>query len=120
MCFWGLSDSICQFAIYITKFTSFFINTSRNYRRVLFVAYLIPNLLAYTINFIDFAYYRFAFTRASIASLESYKSSDKSLSTNLKAKKEKEMKEMNQMANGFEQDYMNRMLNRRLSADRMQ
>ena len=47
------------------------INTFKKYQKVLFWVYFIPNLIAYATNFIDFAYYRFTFARASIASLES-------------------------------------------------
>lgn len=47
------------------------INTFRKYQKILIWVYFIPNLIAYSTNFIDFAYYRFTFARASVASLES-------------------------------------------------
>ncbi|MRH99671.1 sulfatase-like hydrolase/transferase [Kriegella sp. EG-1] len=47
------------------------INTLKNYQKVVFWVYIVTNLIAFATNFIDFAYYRFTFARASMASLES-------------------------------------------------
>ncbi len=78
MCFWGLSfdsTAILYTNLLFILFSTLplFINTTRRYQKVLFYFYFIPNLVAYATNFIDFAYYRFTFTRASMASLESIK-----------------------------------------------
>lgn len=78
MCFWGLSfDSTAvlytNLLFILLSLLPLFVNTSRTYQKILFAAYFIPNLLAYATNFVDFAYYRFTFTRASLASLESIK-----------------------------------------------
>ena len=40
------------------------------YQKVLFYLYFIPNLIAYSTNFIDFIYYRYTFSRSTIASLD--------------------------------------------------
>lgn len=45
-------------------------NSKRNYQKVLFYLYFIPNLIAYATNFIDFIYYRYTFSRSSTASLD--------------------------------------------------
>ncbi|MBM1107306.1 sulfatase-like hydrolase/transferase [Aurantibacter crassamenti] len=47
------------------------INTLPKFQKLLFWVYFFPNLIAFATNFIDFAYYRFTFARASVASLES-------------------------------------------------
>ncbi len=49
----------------------FWINTSPKYQRFLFYLYIIPNLLAFSLNFIDFIYYRFNFGRTTLAIMDS-------------------------------------------------
>ena len=46
------------------------INTKKSYQKVLFYIYFATNLFAYAANFIDFIYYRYTFTRSTIASLD--------------------------------------------------
>lgn len=46
-------------------------NASAGYQKVLKFLYLITNLLAYATNFVDFIYYRFIFSRTTIAVLDS-------------------------------------------------
>ncbi|WP_121965076.1 LTA synthase family protein [Myroides sp. N17-2] len=48
-----------------------FINTKKGYQKVVFYAYIIPNLIAYSTNFIDFIYYRFIYSRTTIAVFDS-------------------------------------------------
>ncbi|MEK6492574.1 LTA synthase family protein [Myroides odoratimimus] len=48
-----------------------FINTKPKYQKVVFYAYFIPNLLAYSTNFVDLIYYRFIQSRTTIAVLDS-------------------------------------------------
>ncbi|MEM5564480.1 LTA synthase family protein [Psychroserpens sp. AS72] len=43
-----------------------FINTKKRYQTVLFYVYFITNLIAYAINFIDFIYYKYTFSRTTI------------------------------------------------------
>jgi phosphoglycerol transferase MdoB-like AlkP superfamily enzyme len=45
-------------------------NSKKNYQKVLFFLYFIPNLIAYSTNFIDFIYYRYTFSRSTRASLD--------------------------------------------------
>ena len=45
----------------------FFINTRRTYQNMLFWLYFSTNLFFYTFNFIDFIYYRYNFSRLTIA-----------------------------------------------------
>lgn len=47
------------------------INTNKNYQKLLFWVYIIPNFVAYATNFIDFIYYKFIFSRTTIAVLDS-------------------------------------------------
>lgn len=51
----------------------FFINTSRAYQRIMFYIYFVFNLLAYALNFVDFIYYRYTFTRTTKAVWDSLK-----------------------------------------------
>ena len=46
------------------------INTKKNYQKGLFYLYFTTNLIAIATNFIDFIYYRFNFSRSTIASTE--------------------------------------------------
>lgn len=56
------------------------INTKKQYQKVLFYLYFIPNLIAYATNFIDFIYYRYTFSRSTRASLDTLENeSNKSL-----------------------------------------
>ena len=48
----------------------FWINTSKKYQIFLFWVYFISNAIAYATNFIDFIYYRFTYTRTTIAILD--------------------------------------------------
>ena len=48
----------------------FWINTSKKYQIFLFWVYFISNAVAYATNFIDFIYYRFTYTRTTIAILD--------------------------------------------------
>ncbi len=48
-----------------------FKSTSKGYQKVVFWSYIIPNLLAYATNFIDFIYYRFIYARTTIAVFDS-------------------------------------------------
>jgi phosphoglycerol transferase MdoB-like AlkP superfamily enzyme len=45
-------------------------NSKKKYQKVLFFLYFIPNLIAYSTNFIDFIYYRYTFSRSTRASLD--------------------------------------------------
>jgi phosphoglycerol transferase MdoB-like AlkP superfamily enzyme len=47
-----------------------FNNSKKSYQKVLFYLYFIPNLIAYSTNFIDFIYYRYTFSRSTRASLD--------------------------------------------------
>ena len=55
----------------ILSILPFFINTKKGYQKVVFYAYIIPNLIAYSTNFIDFIYYRFIYSRTTIAVFDS-------------------------------------------------
>ncbi len=46
-------------------------NTRKSYQKFLFWIYIVPNLIAYATNFIDFIYYRFNFGRSTAALTES-------------------------------------------------
>lgn len=46
-------------------------STGKAYQKLLFWVYIIPNLLAYSTNFIDFIYYRFIYARTTIAVFDS-------------------------------------------------
>ncbi len=48
-----------------------FKSTSKGYQKIVFWSYIIPNLLAYSTNFIDFIYYRFIYSRTTIAVFDS-------------------------------------------------
>lgn len=48
-----------------------FVNTNKGYQKMLFWVYIIPNLIAYSTNFIDFIYYRFIYARTTIAVFDS-------------------------------------------------
>lgn len=43
-----------------------FVNTSRGYQKFLFYIYFIFNLIGYALNFVDFIYYKYTFTRTTI------------------------------------------------------
>lgn len=43
-----------------------FINTTRGYQKFLFYIYFIFNLVGYALNFVDFVYYKYTFTRTTI------------------------------------------------------
>ena len=43
-----------------------FINTFRSYQKVLFYVYFVFNLIGYALNFVDFIYYKYSFTRTTI------------------------------------------------------
>ena len=46
------------------------INLKKGYQSVLFYIYFVTNLFAYATNFIDFIYYRYTFSRSTIASMD--------------------------------------------------
>jgi phosphoglycerol transferase MdoB-like AlkP superfamily enzyme len=48
----------------------FWINTSKGYQKMLIWVYFIFNGIAYATNFLDFIYYRFTYTRSTIALLD--------------------------------------------------
>ncbi len=48
----------------------FFINTKVGYQKFLFYLYFITNLITYATNYIDFIYYRFTFSRTTIAFMD--------------------------------------------------
>ncbi len=43
-----------------------FINTNRGYQKLLFYVYFTFNLIGYALNFVDFIYYKYTFTRTTI------------------------------------------------------
>lgn len=43
-----------------------FINTRRGYQKILFFIYFLFNLIGYALNFVDFIYYKYTFTRTTI------------------------------------------------------
>jgi phosphoglycerol transferase MdoB-like AlkP superfamily enzyme len=47
------------------------VSTKRGYQKFLFFLYFIPNLVAFSTNFIDFIYYRFIFSRTTLAAMDS-------------------------------------------------
>jgi len=47
------------------------INTTKGYQQFLFYVYFITNLIAYAMNFVDFIYYRFIYSRTTVAVLGS-------------------------------------------------
>lgn len=47
------------------------VNTKKGYQRMLFYVYFIFNLIAYATNFIDLIYYRFIYSRTTIAVMDS-------------------------------------------------
>lgn len=49
------------------------VNHTAKYQNFLFYLYVIPNLIGYSTNFVDFIYYRFNFGRSTIAALDSVK-----------------------------------------------
>ncbi|OWP83319.1 sulfatase [Flavobacterium davisii] len=46
------------------------INTNKGYQKLLFYVYFITNLIAYATNFIDFIYYKYIYSRTTIAILD--------------------------------------------------
>ncbi|MDP2088423.1 MAG: sulfatase-like hydrolase/transferase [Flavobacteriaceae bacterium] len=48
----------------------FFVNTKNGYQKFLFYLYFVTNLLMYATNFIDFIYYRFTYSRTTIAFMD--------------------------------------------------
>src|SRR5690606_24967204 len=47
-----------------------FINTSRGYQKILFYTYFIFNLVGYALNFVDFIYYKYTFTRTTVVVMD--------------------------------------------------
>lgn len=45
-------------------------NTKKRFQKVVFYSYFVPNLIAFSANFIDFIYYRYTFSRSTRASLD--------------------------------------------------
>lgn len=48
-------------------------NTKKRFQKVVFYIYFVPNLIAFSANFIDFIYYRYTFSRSTRASLDTLK-----------------------------------------------
>lgn len=51
----------------ILSILPFFVNTSKRFQKIIFWIYFIPNLIAFSLNFIDFIYYKFIYSRTTIA-----------------------------------------------------
>lgn len=51
----------------------FFINTKSTYQKVLSYIYFIPNLIFYSLNFVDFIYYKYNFSRLTLAAWDVFK-----------------------------------------------
>ena len=49
----------------------FYVNTRKGYQKFLFYLYFITNLIGYSLNFVDFIYYRYTFGRSTIAITDS-------------------------------------------------
>ena len=49
------------------------VNSRAGYQKFLFWVYFIPNLLGFLLNFVDFIYYKYTFSRTTIAVLDSLK-----------------------------------------------
>ncbi|MFK5973737.1 MAG: sulfatase-like hydrolase/transferase [Flavobacteriaceae bacterium] len=76
MCIWGLSfDSAAilyvNLLFILLSFLPLVINTTKPFQRVLIWLYFSTNLIAYATNFVDFIYYKYTFTRSTMAALES-------------------------------------------------
>ena len=76
MCLWGLSfDSAAILYInllfILLSFLPLLINTTKRFQTILIWVYFSTNLIAYATNFVDFIYYKYTFTRSTLASLES-------------------------------------------------
>ncbi|WP_418636517.1 LTA synthase family protein [Winogradskyella sp.] len=54
----------------LMSFLPLFINTKKSYQKVLFYVYFVTNLIAYAINFVDFIYYKYNFSRTTIVVLD--------------------------------------------------
>lgn len=54
----------------ILSILPFWINTKKNYQRFLFYVYFTLNFIAYATNFIDFIYYKYIYSRTTIAILD--------------------------------------------------
>ena len=78
MCYHGLTfdtTAILYLNVLFIVFSvlPFRINHTVQYQKFLFFLYIIPNLVGYATNFVDFIYYRFNFGRSTIAALDSVK-----------------------------------------------
>ena len=78
MCYHGLTfdtTAILYLNVLFIVFSvlPFRIKHTVQYQRFLFFLYIIPNLVGYATNFVDFIYYRFNFGRSTIAALDSVK-----------------------------------------------
>ena len=56
-----------------------FINTSRGYQKFLFFVYFGFNLVGYALNFVDFIYYKYTFTRTTVVVLDLLKNESNGL-----------------------------------------
>lgn len=54
----------------------FFINTKPKYQKVLFYLYFIPNLIFFSFNFVDFIYYKYNFSRLTLAAWDLVKNEE--------------------------------------------
>src|SRR5690554_4449813 len=43
-----------------------FVNTSRSYQKILFYLYFLSNLIGFALNFVDFIYYKYTFSRTTV------------------------------------------------------
>jgi len=78
MCYHGLvfdTTAILYLNLLFIVFSilPFGVNHTKKYQKFLFYLYIVPNLIGYATNFIDFIYYRFNFGRSTIAALDSLK-----------------------------------------------
>lgn len=75
MCYYGLAFDTTAILYTNLLFILFSllpltVNTKPAYQKILIYLYFIPNLVAYATNFVDFIYYKYTFTRSTIATLE--------------------------------------------------
>lgn len=54
----------------------FWVNTKKGYQKMLFFVYFVTNMIAYATNFIDLIYYKFTYTRTTIAAWDLMKNEE--------------------------------------------
>ena len=78
LCYHGIAFDTTSI-LYLNALFIFFslfplvINSKIGYQKFLFWVYFIPNLLGFALNFVDFIYYKYTFSRTTIAVLDSLK-----------------------------------------------